>query len=123
MGGIEESEEDSDSSAAVRRATLVGGVQFNKTALRLPTFHPLRRAAITVFLSPWFERVTMTVILLNCVTLGSYEPCRGTGQCVGSCAVLSNIDHLIFGYFTLGTVTSCHIFSLNRPRLPWMSTF
>ncbi len=23
----------------------------------------------------WFERITMTVILLNCVTLGMYEPC------------------------------------------------
>ena len=28
----------------------------------------------------WFERLTMTVILFNCVTLGMYQPCED-GNC------------------------------------------
>ena len=26
----------------------------------------------------WFERLTMTVILLNCATLGMFQPCEDT---------------------------------------------
>ena len=29
-----------------------------------------------LFSSSWFERLTMTVILFNCVTLGMYQPCE-----------------------------------------------
>jgi hypothetical protein len=38
----------------------------------------------------WFERLTMTVILVNCVTLGMYEPCPAEKElvCDRNCQIL-----------------------------------
>ena len=36
----------------------------------------------------WFERITMLVILVNCVTLGMYKPCADTSSCNKKCLVL-----------------------------------
>ena len=36
----------------------------------------------------WFERLTMTVILVNCVTLGMYQPCEDTTVCDQKCKLL-----------------------------------
>ena len=36
----------------------------------------------------WFERATMTVILVNCVTLGMYQPCIDTTVCDQKCQML-----------------------------------
>ena len=47
----------------------------------------------------WFERVTMTVILINCVTLGLYKPCTDSRNCNQRCAVLKFADHAIYVYF------------------------
>ena len=38
--------------------------------------------------SRWFERATMTVILVNCVTLGMYQPCEDTSICDQKCEML-----------------------------------
>ena len=38
--------------------------------------------------SSWFERLTMTVILVNCVTLGMYQPCEDTTVCDQKCKLL-----------------------------------
>lgn len=43
----------------------------------------------------WFERVSMLVILLNCVTLGMYQPCVDD-QCVTNrCKILQVINLII----------------------------
>ena len=36
----------------------------------------------------WFERITMTVILINCITLGMYKPCADTNICDKKCLIL-----------------------------------
>ena len=40
-------------------------------------------------ISSWFERLTMTVILINCVTLGMYKPCADTNHCNRKCLFLT----------------------------------
>jgi len=48
----------------------------------------------------WFERISMTIILLNCVTLGMYEPCADSAACVTvRCRILEAFDHCIFVFF------------------------
>uniref|UniRef100_F6SKF5 Ion transport domain-containing protein n=1 Tax=Ciona intestinalis TaxID=7719 RepID=F6SKF5_CIOIN len=52
----------------------------------------------------WFERVSMLVILINCVTLGLYQPCQHrTGlHCESErCMVLEMFDHFVFAFFAL----------------------
>ena len=44
--------------------------------------------AYCVLLFRWFERATMTVIIINCITLGSYEPCQDISVCDGKCQIL-----------------------------------
>ena len=44
----------------------------------------------------------MTIILLNCVTLGMYEPCADSAACVTvRCRILEAFDHAIFVFFTV----------------------
>jgi len=51
-------------------------------------------------MSPWFDRLTMIVIFINCVTLGMYRPCEDGNDCrTYRCYILATIDHLIFVYF------------------------
>ena len=54
--------------------------------------------------NPWFERVSMLVIIINCVTLGMYQPCTDNAQanCTSTrCVVLQYLDHGIFGFFLI----------------------
>lgn len=68
-----------------------------------------RSWTLTMVMNPWFDRLTMIVILINCVTLGMYRPCEDGADChTYRCQLLSLIDHLIFGYFALEMV-SAHI--------------
>ena len=39
-------------------------------------------------MNPYFERLTMTVIMINCVTLGMYQPCEDSGFCDRKCQIL-----------------------------------
>ncbi|UJR33723.1 hypothetical protein I4U23_021150 [Adineta vaga] len=57
---------------------------------------------------PWFERISMFVILLNCITLGMYQPCAHhtavqlTKKCdTARCIWLQGTDYFIFGFFTI----------------------
>jgi len=49
----------------------------------------------------WFERVSMSVILLNCLTLGLYKPCTDEVCATVRCRVLLVFDHLIFVFFAV----------------------
>ncbi|CAF1073726.1 unnamed protein product [Adineta steineri] len=57
---------------------------------------------------PWFEHLTMFIILLNCITLGMYQPCaHSTGidlskKCdTARCISLQTIEYFIFAYFII----------------------
>ncbi|CAG9864964.1 unnamed protein product [Phyllotreta striolata] len=52
--------------------------------------------------SPWFERISMLVILLNCITLGMYQPCLDKDPCTTNrCQILQRFDEFIFAFFSL----------------------
>jgi len=60
----------------------------------------MKVVSLTEWVDTWFERATMTVILLNCVTLGLYPPCADE-QCTTRCYVLDAADHAIYAYFAV----------------------
>ncbi|XP_044275969.1 voltage-dependent T-type calcium channel subunit alpha-1G [Varanus komodoensis] len=51
--------------------------------------------------NPWFERVSMLVILLNCVTLGMFHPCEDMGCGSPRCKILQSFDDFIFAFFAV----------------------
>ncbi|VDD85848.1 unnamed protein product [Enterobius vermicularis] len=66
---------------------------------------PPRSWALELVMNPWFDRITIIVILINCVTLGMYRPCEEALACSSyRCQVLSLVDHIIFGYFFIEMV-------------------
>ncbi|XP_039223859.1 voltage-dependent T-type calcium channel subunit alpha-1H isoform X2 [Crotalus tigris] len=54
--------------------------------------------------SPWFEHVSMLVILLNCVTLGMFQPCQDIKCQTERCTILEAFDHFIFAFFAVEMV-------------------
>lgn len=69
---------------------------------------PIRYQCLRLITWPWFERISMLVILLNCITLGMYQPCahhiglQVTKKCDTSrCLWLQGTDYFIFAFFTI----------------------
>nr|XP_046192715.1 voltage-dependent T-type calcium channel subunit alpha-1H-like [Oncorhynchus gorbuscha] len=54
--------------------------------------------------NPWFEHVSMIVILLNCVTLGMYQPCEDVTCQAEWCLILQVFDDCIFAFFAVEMV-------------------
>ncbi|XP_038274928.1 voltage-dependent T-type calcium channel subunit alpha-1H isoform X3 [Dermochelys coriacea] len=54
--------------------------------------------------NPWFEHVSMLVILLNCVTLGMFQPCEDVDCKSERCTILEAFDHFIFAFFAVEMV-------------------
>ncbi|KAM9843980.1 voltage-dependent T-type calcium channel subunit alpha-1I-like [Aulostomus maculatus] len=52
----------------------------------------------------WFERISIMVILLNCVTLGMYQPCENIGCTSDRCQILKAFDAFIYIFFALEMV-------------------
>ncbi|XP_066529784.1 voltage-dependent T-type calcium channel subunit alpha-1H [Hoplias malabaricus] len=52
----------------------------------------------------WFEHVSMLVILLNCVTLGMYQPCEDVKCQSERCVILQVFDDCIFAFFAVEMV-------------------
>ncbi|KFP01352.1 Voltage-dependent T-type calcium channel subunit alpha-1G, partial [Calypte anna] len=52
-------------------------------------------------LQVWFERVSMLVILLNCVTLGMFHPCEDIACDSPRCRILQSFDDFIFAFFAV----------------------
>ncbi|KAM9780147.1 voltage-dependent T-type calcium channel subunit alpha-1H [Neosynchiropus ocellatus] len=55
-------------------------------------------------LPSWFEHVSMLVILLNCVTLGMFQPCEDVACQSEWCRVLQVLDDCIFAFFAVEMV-------------------
>jgi hypothetical protein len=53
--------------------------------------------------SSWFERMSMFIIILNCITLGMYQPCENIEKkCTSKrCFILECLDHSIHVFFTV----------------------
>ncbi|XP_063082325.1 voltage-dependent T-type calcium channel subunit alpha-1H isoform X1 [Cavia porcellus] len=54
--------------------------------------------------SPWFEHVSMLVIMLNCVTLGMFRPCEDVACRSERCSILEAFDDFIFAFFAVEMV-------------------
>ncbi|XP_073683987.1 voltage-dependent T-type calcium channel subunit alpha-1G-like, partial [Garra rufa] len=52
----------------------------------------------------WFERASMLVILLNCVTLGMFHPCEDSHCDSERCKILEDFDDFIFAFFAVEMV-------------------
>ncbi|KAM7372224.1 hypothetical protein PAMP_009407 [Pampus punctatissimus] len=52
----------------------------------------------------WFEHVSMLVILLNCVTLGMFQPCEDISCQSEWCRILQVLDDCIFAFFAVEMV-------------------
>lgn len=62
---------------------------------------PIRRICISMISNPWFERVSMMAILLNCFTLGMYQPCIDDVCKRTQCKILEVFDDTIFVFFAV----------------------
>ncbi|XP_043279954.1 voltage-dependent T-type calcium channel subunit alpha-1G isoform X2 [Venturia canescens] len=60
-----------------------------------------RNWCLALITNPWFERVSMMVILLNCITLGMYQPCVDDKCVTNRCQILQMFDDIIFTFFSL----------------------
>ena len=61
-----------------------------------------RKWFIQMISSPWFERVSMFVIIMNCITLGMYKPCEDQPKCTSNrCFILEYLDHAIYIFFII----------------------
>ena len=60
-----------------------------------------RFLCLKLITSPWFERISMFIILINCITLGMYQPCEDNPCVSTKCVVLKYIDHLIYTFFVV----------------------
>ena len=56
--------------------------------------------------SVWFERVSMFVIIFNCMTLGMYKPCEDQPKCTSTrCFILEYLDRAIYFFFLIEMLT------------------
>ncbi|XP_065341308.1 voltage-dependent T-type calcium channel subunit alpha-1G-like isoform X4 [Cloeon dipterum] len=60
-----------------------------------------RNWCLRMITNPWFERVSMMIILLNCVTLGMYRPCIDDDCTTSRCKILQIFDDFIFAFFAI----------------------
>ncbi|XP_050683561.1 voltage-dependent T-type calcium channel subunit alpha-1H-like [Leptidea sinapis] len=106
-GGCSESDGGgSDSEGGLSTESTVGdGLPFpgfTPVALRYLTQDTRPRSwCLKLITNPWFERISMLVILLNCITLGMYQPCVDDQCITNRCKILQVFDDIIFAFFTL----------------------
>ncbi|XP_063107398.1 voltage-dependent T-type calcium channel subunit alpha-1G isoform X5 [Cavia porcellus] len=62
------------------------------------------RPAVSLTPDTWFERISMLVILLNCVTLGMFQPCEDIACDSQRCRILQAFDDFIFAFFAVEMV-------------------
>ncbi|XP_031416611.1 voltage-dependent T-type calcium channel subunit alpha-1G isoform X4 [Clupea harengus] len=114
-GGWDRSEEVvetdvKDSTTGVEEASASG-----EEALPYPTLAPVvffymnqttrpRSWCLKMVCNPWFERASMLVILLNCVTLGMFQPCEDIDCNSERCKILQDFDDFIFAFFAVEMV-------------------
>ncbi len=49
--------------------------------------------------SPWFEKASLFVIIINCITMGMHNPCEGDDCATFKCLFLKYIDDFIYLFF------------------------
>ncbi|XP_056309768.1 voltage-dependent T-type calcium channel subunit alpha-1H [Danio aesculapii] len=75
-----------------------------------------RSWCLALVCSPWFERVSMLVILLNCVTLGMFQPCQDLECHTDRCSILQAFDDFIFAFFAVEMVVKMVALGVFGPK-------
>ena len=66
----------------------------------------LRKGLLQLIKSPWFERLSLFVIVFNCITLGMYKPCEDQPKCTSTrCFILEYLDRAIYFFFLIEMLT------------------
>jgi hypothetical protein len=66
----------------------------------------LRKWLLQLIKSPWFERLSLFVIIFNCITLGMYKPCEDQPKCTSTrCFILEYLDRAIYFFFLIEMLT------------------
>ncbi|XP_065922507.1 voltage-dependent T-type calcium channel subunit alpha-1I isoform X8 [Magallana gigas] len=97
--GEEEEGEGSDSDSPEDEEELLFPGFVAKSLRCLPQTNKLRFICLKIITWTWFERISMAVILLNCITLGMYQPCSDLECTTTRCKILEKFDHFIFAFF------------------------
>uniref|UniRef100_A0AAX7SIB6 Ion transport domain-containing protein n=1 Tax=Astatotilapia calliptera TaxID=8154 RepID=A0AAX7SIB6_ASTCA len=105
----DEDDDDDDGSSdtsvlVVPYPELVPVVFFCLKQTTFPRSWCIRMFSLTRCVSTWFERVSMMVILLNCVTLGMYQPCENIDCSSDRCQILQAFDAFIYIFFAMEMV-------------------
>ncbi|XP_038632326.1 voltage-dependent T-type calcium channel subunit alpha-1G isoform X4 [Scyliorhinus canicula] len=66
--------------------------------------------------NPWFERMSMLVILLNCVTLGMFQPCEDNTCDSERCKILQGFDDFIFAFFAVEMIAKMIALGIFGPK-------
>uniref|UniRef100_A0A8C1VEA1 Voltage-dependent T-type calcium channel subunit alpha n=1 Tax=Cyprinus carpio TaxID=7962 RepID=A0A8C1VEA1_CYPCA len=74
------------------------------------------RSWCLALVSTWFERVSMLVILLNCVTLGMFQPCQDLECHSDRCSILQAFDDFIFAFFAVEMVVKMVALGVFGPK-------
>jgi voltage-dependent calcium channel T type alpha-1I len=82
---------------------------------QLPRDNGLRSACIAIYESPNFDRTTLTLIFLNCITLALYDPLDPDCK-TSRCEALAPVDKFLGVYFTCEMIVK--MFALGVFRYP-----
>ncbi|XP_035389089.1 voltage-dependent T-type calcium channel subunit alpha-1G isoform X7 [Electrophorus electricus] len=98
------------SAATEEAASASGGEALPYPSLAPVVFFYLKQTTrprswcLKMVCNPWFERASMLVILLNCVTLGMFHPCEDSNCDSERCKILEDFDDFIFAFFAVEMV-------------------
>ncbi|XP_054168183.1 voltage-dependent T-type calcium channel subunit alpha-1H-like [Oppia nitens] len=82
---------------------------------------PPRNWCLTMISNPWFERISMIAILLNCVTLGMYQPCNDEYCTTSRCKALQVFDDIIFAFFTIEMIIKMTAMGITGSKGAYLS--
>lgn len=72
---------------------------YRKTVFKcIPQEFKLRYWALKLTTWPWFEKISLLVVIVNCVTMGMHKPCENACDTFW-CHFLENIDDFIYVFF------------------------
>uniref|UniRef100_A0A8C1TT94 Voltage-dependent T-type calcium channel subunit alpha n=1 Tax=Cyprinus carpio TaxID=7962 RepID=A0A8C1TT94_CYPCA len=102
--------ERTGAAAAAEEASACSGEPLPYPTLAPVVFFYLKQTTrprswcLKMFKNPWFTLQIMLVILLNCVTLGMFQPCEDSHCDTERCKILEDFDDFIFAFFAVEMV-------------------
>uniref|UniRef100_A0A8C1TUT4 Voltage-dependent T-type calcium channel subunit alpha n=1 Tax=Cyprinus carpio TaxID=7962 RepID=A0A8C1TUT4_CYPCA len=104
--------ERTGAAAAAEEASACSGEPLPYPTLAPVVFFYLKQTTrprswcLKMFKNPWFtlQMASMLVILLNCVTLGMFQPCEDSHCDTERCKILEDFDDFIFAFFAVEMV-------------------